>query len=107
MAVPGVSFLIGLLGSCFTSRLREELVGGDREVADADAGGVVDGVGDRGGDTHDADLAGPLGAHRVVVRVVLVDPGGLDVLGVGAGGDVVAGQVAVDDVAEPRVGDSF
>jgi hypothetical protein len=43
----------------------------------------MDGVGDRGGDAYDADFAAALGAHRVVVRVVPVDPGGLDVLGIG------------------------
>jgi hypothetical protein len=84
----------------FTGGLREGLVWGNGPDADAD--GVVNGVGDGGGHPDDADLAGALGAHRVVVRVVLIDPGGLDVLGVGACGDVVAGQVTVDDVAEPR-----
>ena len=53
----------------------QELVQGDGQVSDADAGGVVDGVGDGRGGADDADLADPLGAHRVDVRVLLVEPG--------------------------------
>ena len=43
----------------------EEFVEGDGVVADAFAGGVVDGVGDGGGDSGDADLADAAGAERV------------------------------------------
>ena len=39
-----------------------EFVGGDGVVADAYAGGVVDGVGDGGGGSGDADLADASGA---------------------------------------------
>src|SRR3954463_3638136 len=70
---------------------------GDGQVADTAAGRVVDGVGDGGGGAHDADLTDTLGAHRVQVRVVLLHPDGLDVLNVGAGGDVVLRQVVVEE----------
>jgi hypothetical protein len=39
----------------------QESVEGGREVANADAGGVIHGVGDRCGGADDADLTDPLG----------------------------------------------
>lgn len=47
----------------------QQLVRGDRKVADPDAGRVADRVGDGGRVAHDADPANALGAHRVDVRV--------------------------------------
>src|SRR5919107_6012989 len=55
------------------------------------------------GGAYDADLAYPLGAHGVDVRVVLVDPGDVHLADVGVGGDVVLGEVLVDDVPEAPV----
>src|SRR6266511_2030414 len=80
----------------------QELVEGDRQVSYPDAGGVVRGVGDRGGGTHDADLADALGTHRVDVWIVLVHPERFDRADVGVGGDVVLGEVVVDHVPVPR-----
>ena len=86
-----------------SSGLAQELGRGDRQVADAAAGRVVDGVADRGGGADDADLADALARPS----------------GSGAGrpprsrpprcrgtsaqvGDVVLGEVVADEVAEPR-----
>ena len=41
----------------------KQVLQGDRQAADPDPGGVVDGVGDRSRGTDDADLADPLGAQ--------------------------------------------
>jgi hypothetical protein len=68
---------------------------------------VVDGVADRGGGTDDADLADPLGAHRVQVRVGLLDPHRVDVLHVGAGRDVVLRQVPAHEPALGLVDDGL
>src|SRR3954453_21303223 len=84
----------------------EQAVQAQREVADADGGRVVNGVGDRRGRAHDADLADALGAHRVEVGVVLLEPGRLELLDVRAGGDVVLGEVVVEVAAKLAVEDS-
>src|SRR5262249_11725742 len=75
----------------------DELVEGDRQVADPDAGRVVDGVGYRGGDAYDADLADAL------------DADGVQPLGLAHEDDVHVGNVGVDGPegnAERRVGDA-
>src|SRR5437868_12209023 len=72
---------------------------GDGQVADTDPGGVVNGVGDRRGGADNANLADALGAHRVQVRVRLLNPCRLDVTDIRAGRDVVAGEIAVNVVA--------
>jgi hypothetical protein len=64
---------------------------------------VIDGVGDGGSGADVADLAEALRAHRVDVRIVLVDPGDLKAADVGIDGDAVLGEVVVDKVAEARV----
>src|SRR5271170_7175042 len=81
----------------------QELGGGDGEVADAAAGRVVDGVADGCGGAGDADLADALGAHRVQVRVVFLDPRRVQVLHVGVGGDVVLREVPAGEAAVCRV----
>src|SRR5436190_734501 len=52
----------------------QQLVERDRQVADTDARRVIHGISDGSGGTNDPHLANPLGAHRVDVRIVLVDP---------------------------------
>src|SRR5579875_3190137 len=52
-----------------------DLVGGDGVVADALAGGVVDGVGDGGGGSGDADLADATGAEWIELGVGDVEDG--------------------------------
>jgi hypothetical protein len=84
----------------------QDLVRRDRQIADADAGRVVNPVGDGGRGAGDPHLAETLGAHRVDLRIVLVDPGSLHAADVGVGGDVVADEVVVDVVAEVRVQDA-
>src|SRR5712691_10044406 len=79
----------------------------DGQVADADAGGVVNGIGDRGGDTDDADLADSLGPGGADVRILLVDPAHVDGADVRVDRDVVLGQVVVEVVAELAVQDAF
>src|ERR1700730_5521810 len=82
---------------------RQQLIQGDRQIADADAGGVIDSVGDGRGGADDADLANALHAHGVDVGVLLVDPAHVDGSHVGVGGDVVLRAVVVDVIAEARV----
>jgi hypothetical protein len=55
----------------------------------------------RGAD--DPDLADAFRAHRVDVRIGLVEPVHLHVADVGPDRDVVLGEIVVDDVAEPRI----
>ncbi len=42
---------------------RQQLIQGDRQIADADAGGMIDGVGDGRGGADDPDLANALHAY--------------------------------------------
>ena len=46
---------------------RQQLFECDRQIADADAGGVINGVGDGSGGADDPDLAHALGVHSVDV----------------------------------------
>jgi integrase len=85
----------------------EQLVDSDREVADAGAEGIVHGVGDRRRGADDADLAEALGAGRPECVLGLVQPGDVELIDVGVDGDVVLGEVVVDDVAEGRVEDAL
>jgi hypothetical protein len=66
-----------------------DLVEGDGEVADALAGGVVDGVGYGGGCSGDADFADASGAERVEFVVGDVEGGDVDLVDVGVDGDVL------------------
>src|SRR5207253_7966516 len=86
---------------------RQQLIQRDRQIADADAGGVIDGVGDGSGGADDAELANALHAYGVDVGVVLVDPGHVDLPDIGVGGDVVLGEVVVDVIAEAWVQHAF
>src|ERR1700686_3386270 len=79
---------------------RQQLIQGDRQVADADARCMIDGVSDGGGGADDADLANALHAYGVDVRVLLVDPGHVDLSHIGVGGDVVLGEVVVHVIAK-------
>jgi hypothetical protein len=63
----------------------------------APAGGVVDGVGDRGGHACDPELADRLAAQWVGVRVRLPDEADPDLRDVGVDRDHVFGKVGVDD----------
>jgi hypothetical protein len=73
----------------------QQVLDGDRDVADADAGGVVDGVGDRGGHADGADLADSSGADGVVQRVRVLDEVHVHVRDVGVHRQQVAGEVRV------------
>src|SRR5436305_10942293 len=66
-------------GPCFTTAsewmiaaLLDQLVDRDRQVPHPLAGRVVDGVGDRRGDSRDADLADAPAAERVDHRIGIV-----------------------------------
>jgi hypothetical protein len=54
--------------------LSQELVERDREIADTDAGRVINGIGDGGSGTDNPNLTNAFRAHRVDVRIVFVDP---------------------------------
>src|SRR6185437_4374279 len=81
----------------------EEFVGGDGVGADADAGGVVDGVGDGGWHAGDADLADAAGAEWIELRVRDIEDGDVKSADVGVDGDVIVGEVAVGGAAGDRV----
>ena len=57
---------------------------------------MVDGVGDRRGDTGEADLADAAGSERVQVVVRIVEEGDVNVGRVGVDGYNVVGEAAVD-----------
>src|SRR5580704_16351424 len=76
-----------------------DLVEGDGKVADAFAGGVVNGVGYGGGGSGDADFADASRAKRVEFVVRDVEGGDVDLVDVGVDGDVVLGEVFVDRAA--------
>jgi hypothetical protein len=78
---------------------QHEFVRGDGVVADADGGGVVDGVRDGGGGAGDADLADAAGAERVELGVGDVEAGDVEGADVAVDGDVVVGEVFVDGAA--------
>src|ERR1044072_4295980 len=75
----------------------------NRQIAHPLSGRMVEGVGDRRCRAHDAQLADALAAHRVGGVVPLVQPDRLQLRDVGVGGDVVAREVMVGEVAEDRV----
>src|SRR3981189_1050596 len=84
-----------------------DLVEGDGEVADAFAGGVVDGVGYGGGGSGDADFADASGSQRVEFVVGDVEGGDVDLVDVGVDGNVVLGEVFVDGAAVGWVDESL
>ena len=89
------TFLPG--GACLRGAYQP--VHADAQVADADAGGVVEGVGNGGVGASDADLADSVGLRGADVAVGLLDEVDVDAADVGADGDAVLGQVVVDVVA--------
>src|SRR5260370_23247447 len=76
-----------------------DLVEGDGKVADAFAGGVVDGVGYGGGWSCDADFADASRSQGVEFVVGDVEGGDIDLVDVGVDGDVILGEVFVDSAA--------
>ena len=91
------------------SRLRrlpgsaEQLVDGQREVAQAAAGGVVYGIRHCGGDADDAYFADALGAQFVNDIVGFVNEDHLDIANIGVNRDVVLGEVVVHAAAQRMV----
>src|ERR1700722_437945 len=73
-----------------------DLIERDREVADAFASGVVDGIRDGGGCSRDADFADAAGSERVEPVVGDVKCGNVDLVDVGVDGNVVLGEIFVD-----------
>jgi len=72
-------------------------------VANPNAGRVIHCIRDRRRGADDAELPNTLRAHRIGERIFLVEPMHVDRADVGVGGDMVAGEVIVDDVAKSRV----
>ena len=64
---------------------------------------MINGISDGSGGTNDPHLTNPLCAHRVDVRIVLVDPGHVDRANIGVRRDVVLCEVVVHVVAEARI----
>src|SRR5436190_24317467 len=72
-----------------------QLVEGDRQVAHAFSGRVIDRVGYRRRDTDDSDLADAFDAERIDDVVRLVDEDHLDVVYVGVHRHMILGDVGV------------
>src|SRR5262245_50963244 len=85
------------------SRRSEQLVRGYRQIVDALAGRVVDGVGNRGRHSDDADLAQPLGAERVDELVLFGDEDHFEVVHVGVHRDVVVREAVSHKAAKLAV----
>src|SRR6266567_2422494 len=54
--------------------LGQELIERDRQIAHANAGRVINGIGNSGGSSDNPNLADAFRAHRVDVRIVFIDP---------------------------------
>src|SRR5258708_6668567 len=86
---------------------RQELVKRNRQVADTDAGRVIDGVSDGSSGAGDPELANPFRTYRVEMWIVFIDPGHIDRANIGIRRDVVLCEVVVHVVAEARVHDAL
>src|SRR3954452_4103138 len=86
---PPPKLLLRRLGRSLCFPRSHDLVYGDRQVADAPAGGVEDGVGDGGGRADDADLTQPLDPDRTGLVVLLIDEDHVDIVDIGVRRDVV------------------
>src|SRR5262245_17025746 len=75
----------------------------DRQIALAYPGGMPHRVRDGGRSADDPDLADALATERTQLVVMLVDPEHVDVWYVGVARDVIAGQIVIGVVAEPRI----
>jgi len=75
----------------------DQLLNGDRESTNANPGRVPHRVSDCAGRAGDSNLAHPLNAERVHMRVVLFDQDGLERWHIGIHWNVVLGQVRVHD----------
>lgn len=80
-------------------RLSHQFVRCDGIVADALAGGVVNGVGHRGGGPGDADLTNPPRAQWIEFRIGNVEDGDIDAADVTVDGHMVFSEVFVDCAA--------
>ena len=67
----------------------QELIEGDRQVADADARCMRDGIGNGGSGTNNPQFTNALCPHRVDMRIVLVNPGDVGSIDIGMGGNMV------------------
>src|SRR5438105_1387291 len=84
VALPYLFFIHPSARGSLTHRVRRhhrkatislhQLIERNRQVADTDARRMINGISDGSDGTNDPHLTNPLGAHRVDVRIVLVDP---------------------------------
>src|SRR2546425_7173918 len=74
---------------------RQQLIQCDRQVTDANARGVIDGIGDGRSGADDPDFANAFRTHRIDMRGILIDPGHVDGADIGVGRDVVLGEGVV------------
>src|SRR6476646_9173319 len=81
-------------------KLPEHLVDGNWQVANAFAGGMIDGIGDGSGYSDNTDLAHALDSERVDDVVRLIDEDDLDVLYVGVHRHMILGDVGVHNATE-------
>src|SRR6266542_1263145 len=82
------------------SRNFEQFFDPDRQLADANAKRMVDGIGDGSGRAHVGELANALHAGWVVFAVLLGDADDFDLVGLRVHGNEIVGQIVVD-VARP------
>src|SRR5947208_123879 len=88
-------------------QLRQQLVKCDRKLSHANAGRVVSGVGDRRSRPADAEFADAFGTEWIGFVVVLVEEYRLDVRHVAIDGDMVLGEVMVDEMPVAPIHDAF
>src|SRR5258708_19511602 len=74
---------------------RQQLIQGDRQVADTDARRVIDGVGNRSSGADDPEFANSLHTERVDMQILLVDPGHVDRADIGLGPHMLFRQAMI------------
>src|ERR1700744_5263598 len=84
-----------------------DLIERDGQVADAFAGGVVNGVGDGCCSSGDSDLTNAAGTEGIEFVVGDVERGDVDLMDVGVDGNVVFGEVLVNGAAIGVVDERF
>src|SRR6266536_2137873 len=78
----------------------EQFFDPDRQLADANAKRMVDGIGDGSGRAHVGELADALHAGWIDFAVLLRDEDDFDLVDIGVHGNEIVGQIVVD-VARP------
>src|SRR5215472_18781639 len=79
----------------------QQLVGRDRQIANALSGAMIDRVGDRGGSSDNADFADTFDTERIDLVVFLVDEDHVDGMDIRVHRDVIVSEIVRHETAEP------